>query len=345
MPINVVCRLGLNALVVLTASELFHTRAFASETGPLSTIASPWSETNFENHECALGEPSREPPAWTSERIVVDSLRTNSIGLFDELVVFAGLDGSKQPQDFGVNAHLGGQASVNWGIPLIPAWGLGLQAGTGITSTANAVRVFDLLGETTGRTQSYTTLGVFQRTQSGFAWGFAHDFLNQNYFDDFRLSQWRIRSSYQLNAANEIGISVALRSRSDNGLFGGATPVTLRSIDQGHVYWRHFWPTAAQTSFWMGLADGHGENNAVTGPSPAKDEQFLFGADLLVPLTASLALYGEANMIMPSDTGTVDAFLGIQWYPSKRAFRARRGSFSPLIPLAAPTSFAVDLRQ
>jgi hypothetical protein len=36
----------------------------------------------------------------------------------DELTLFGGLDGSKQPQDFGVNANLGGQAHFNWGLPL-----------------------------------------------------------------------------------------------------------------------------------------------------------------------------------------------------------------------------------
>ncbi len=270
---------------------------------------------------------------------------TGTPGWFDELTFFAGIDGAKQPQDFGVNALLGGQASMNWGLPLLPDWGVGLQLGTGVTAAANAVQVFDLLGETRGRLQSFTTVGLFQRTTGGFSWGFAHDFLYQDYFDNFSLSQWRMRTAYLINPSNEIGATVALRGRQDTGLFAGAVPVTLRSIDQGQLFWRRFWESGAQTTFWIGLADGHGENNAVTGPAPRKGEQFLFGADLLMPLTASLALYGEANMIMPADTGTVDAFLGIQWSPRGRSYQARRGCFSPLLPLAAPTSFAVDLLQ
>ncbi len=46
-------------------------------------------------------------------------------GLFDNVSGFLGLDGSKQPQDFGINAQFGGRASVNWGIPLVRSWGLG----------------------------------------------------------------------------------------------------------------------------------------------------------------------------------------------------------------------------
>ena len=270
---------------------------------------------------------------------------TRAPGLLDELSFLFAIDGSKQPQDFGVNANLGGNASVNWGIPVIKEFGIGMQLGAGLTSSANAVRVYELLGESTGRTQSFTTVGIFQRTDSGLAWGFAHDFLYQKSFDTFQLGQWRIRGSYFLSTNNEIGITSSLNSYSDNGIFGSSTPVTLSPIEQGSLYYRRFWGTGAQTTAWIGIADKHGENNAVTGPSPAKHVPFLFGADLLMPLSASLAIYGETNMITPSDTGTVDAFLGIQWFPGRRAFRARRGTFSPLIPLAAPTSFAVDLSQ
>ncbi len=53
----------------------------------------------------------------------------------------------KQPQDFGVNANLGGQASFNWGVPLLSSYGLGMQLGSGVTATSNAVRVYELLGE------------------------------------------------------------------------------------------------------------------------------------------------------------------------------------------------------
>ncbi|MEO8268858.1 MAG: DUF6666 family protein [Aureliella sp.] len=291
--------------------------------------------------ECSDGCFGSEASILNGE---IDTLRPYS-SVFDELTLFAGIDGTKQPQEFGVNAHVGGQGSMNWGIPLIKDWGIGLQLGTGITATANAVRVYEILGESTGRTQSYTTLGLFQRTDSGFAWGFVHDFLSEDYYDEFSLSQWRIRGSYFLNTQHEVGMTTMLGSRGDTGLFNNSIAVQLDPIDQVNFYFRKYWSTGAQTTLWTGLAQGHGENNAVTGRSPPKDEEFLFGADVLMPLSANLALYGETNMIMPTDTGTVDAFLGIQWYPTGRAFQARRGKFSPLMSLASPVSFAVDLRQ
>ncbi len=268
-----------------------------------------------------------------------------SVSLFDEISFLFSVAGSKQPQDFGVNANLGGNASVNWGIPIFKEYGIGAQVGSGITASSNAVRVYELLGESTGRTQSFTTVGLFQRTESDFAWGFVHDFLHEKSYDSFRLGQWRIRGSYLVTSNNEVGVTSTLQSYSDNGTFGSNTQVTLNPIDQGSLYYRRFWGTGAQTTAWFGIADKHGENNAVTGPSPIKKVPFLFGADVLMPLTSSLVIYGETNMIMPSDTGTVDAFLGVQWYPGGRAFRARRGKYSPLMSLASPTSFAVDLAQ
>ena len=234
---------------------------------------------------------------------------------------------------------------MNWGFPVVEDFGIGAQLGTGFTASANAVRVYELLGESTGRTQSFTTAGLFQRMDNGLSWGFAHDFLYEKSFDSFHLGQWRIRGSYLLTPDDEIGVTSTLQSYADSGTFGSNTAVQLSPIDQGSLYYRRFWATGAQTTGWLGIADKHGEDNAVTGPSPAKKFPFLFGADIFMPLSASLAIYGETNMIMPSDTGTVDAFLGVQWYPGGRAFRARRGKYSPLLQLAAPTSMAVDLSQ
>lgn len=265
-------------------------------------------------------------------------------GWFDELTFFGGIDGSKQPQDFGVNANLGGQAHVNWGLPVSHELGLGLQVGQGIVATDNAVRVYELLGEATDRFQSYTTVGLFQRTDSGFSWGFAYDWLEEDSFDNFSLSQWRLRGAYDIAPCDQIGVTANISSSGDDGTFG-ATPVRLRAIDQGNLFWRHWWPTGVQTTAWGGIAGEHGENNAVTGPSPSFGNSFLMGADILAPLNNYFAIYGETNLIFPADSGTVDAFLGLQFYPGGGALRARRGRYSPLLPVASPTSFSTDLLQ
>lgn len=262
----------------------------------------------------------------------------------DELTLFGGLDGSKQPQDFGVNANLGGQAHFNWGLPLSEQYGVGMQVGHAIVHTDNAVRVFELMGEAKNRTQNYTTIGLFQRTDNGFAWGFAHDWLQEESFDDFQLRQWRVRGMQDLGRCDQVGVTVNLYGEGSQGLYN-TTAVRLEPIEQGSLFWRHWWPTGAQTTCWGGLAAGHGEDNAVTGPSPRFGESYLMGADILTPLNNYLAIYGETNLIFPADSGTVDAFLGVQFYPGGKARRARRGLYSPLLPVASPTAFSVDLQQ
>ena len=44
----------------------------------------------------------------------------DSCGLWDNVSIFVGLEGSKQPQDFGINANFGGRFALNWGFPLVP---------------------------------------------------------------------------------------------------------------------------------------------------------------------------------------------------------------------------------
>jgi hypothetical protein len=261
----------------------------------------------------------------------------------DNISVFGGIDGSKQPQDFGVNANLGLQGHVNAGFALDEDSGLGLQLGTGIVGSQNAVRVYELLGEARNRVQSFTTAGLFQRSDSGFLWAIGHDFLIEESYDTFTLSQWRGRIGYDADDCNQFGVTAQLRAVDDSGDFNGGL-VSLRTINQASIYWRHVWESQTQTTIWVGLADGHGENNAVVGPAPAKDTVPLLGADFLAPLNDHLALYGETNLIMPADTGTVDAFLGFQWYPGGGARRARRTAFAPVLPVASPTNVSVDLR-
>ncbi len=315
----------------------------ASTSSASTSLASATTSTTATTAVLSTGDLSGS--AVQPTLVKARSLYVGNASLFDEFTALLAFDGSKQPQDFGVNANAGLQGSVNWGLPLLPKWGIGMQLGTNYTATQNAVRVYELLGETTNRQQSFTTIGFFQRLENGFAWGGVYDFLYEGSYDHFTLGQWRVRGSYRFSSQREVGATANLRSNSDSGVWGASTPVTLKSINQGSLYYRRFWNTGAQTTFWGGLADRHSEDNVVTGRSPAQNDVFLFGADVLMPLNSNWAIYGEANMITPFDTGTVDAFLGIQWYPTARSFAARRGWFSPLFSTASPVSFAVDLFQ
>jgi hypothetical protein len=55
-------------------------------------------------------------------------------------------------------------------------------------------------------------------------------------------------------------------------------------------------------------------------------------------------LYGQANFLTPADTGTVDAFLGIAYYPGG-SHGARERQFAPRLSVANNTTFANDLSR
>jgi hypothetical protein len=262
----------------------------------------------------------------------------------DTLSLFIGLEGSKQPQDFGVNAQFGGRTSVNWGAPLVESWGLGAQIGTSLNATADAVQVMQRTEGTSGRTQNFTTAGVFQRTSNGFDWAVAYDFLYENYYDRFNLGQWRLKLAYEFNVANELGVWATISDHSDQGTYAGI-PVTLRPISQTNLYYRHTWCNYIDTTIWGGVADEHGQVNAVLGDLNTMKNQFTFGADLYIPLSDHLAIYGQGNFITPASSGTVDSYLGVEYFPHGGARGARRAQFAPLLPVAGSPTFATDLSR
>lgn len=257
--------------------------------------------------------------------------------------LFFGVEGSKQPQDFGVNANLGGRARVNFSGPLFQQHGIGYQIGSAYTASANAVQVFEMLGESTGRVASMNTIGIFQRRPTGFSVGAVYDYLYLDSIDRFDLGQLRLRASQELGSRFEVGATVNLSVDHDLGRFND-TVVQLEAADQFNVFFRWRWLTGVSTTAWVGQALSHGEDNVIAGAQPRKENTILLGADLRAPLNDRMAIYGETNLISPADTGAVDAFLGIEILVSPANSSLRLNRFRPLLPVASSTSFTTDLR-
>lgn len=257
---------------------------------------------------------------------------------------FGGLDGSKQPQDLGVNANMGGRFSFNWGTPLLEEWGLGMQAGFAYSFADAAVQVLPRLEGTDERNQYFVTLGLFERTDFGLNISGGYDILWEDYYDRFQFGQWRGRAGYELTSNDEVGAWFTIADRGDSGSVLGI-PLHLRPISQVNAFWRHTWSTGGWTTFWIGAARKHGRFVLGLPDDPPVQNAFVYGADLHLPLNNWLALFGEANFITPPDSGTVDAYLGIVLYPGGGAFTAQRRKFNPLMPVASNPTFAVDLSR
>jgi hypothetical protein len=264
-------------------------------------------------------------------------------GWLDNLSLFAGPDGSKQPQDLGINANMGIRFAGNLGFPIFEKAGVGAQVGAAVNLSDAAVHVLDQVEGTSRRTQTYLTLGVFQRT-SQWNWALGYDQLFQQYYDNFKLAQWRGQVGYAVTARNEVGAWFAKSAKGDDGEMAG-TPVRLDPISQINGYTRITWTNLAQTAVWVGMASHHHNVVWVFEDNSKDDHVLVYGADLYVPLSDRFALLGAANFLTPTATGTVDAYLGVVFYPGRGAFRAVRNNFAPLQTVANNPSFSVNLKR
>jgi hypothetical protein len=266
------------------------------------------------------------------------------LGLVDNLSLDLGLNGSKGPEDLGINANFGFRVAANWGYPVWEDHGLGVQLGTSLNYSRTAVRVLRAIDNTHDRYENFSTGGVFQRTDFGLNWGLVYDFVDERYYDHLNLGQWRGQVGYDITDDDEAGVWGAWREHGDATVVGDAA-FSLRPILQGNLFWRHTWAHDIMTRGWVGVAEEHGRFLYVApGESPVH-HPFVFGADVFVPLSDYLSLYGEANFITPNDSGTVTAFFGLAFYPGGGARTAAHSRFAPYLPLANNPSFAIDLRQ
>lgn len=260
------------------------------------------------------------------------------------LRLFAGLDGSKQPQDLGINANMGGRLSIDIGLPAVQAMGLGMHLGAAVNASDAAVHVLDQIEGTSRRTQYYVTAGLFQRSASRFTWALGTDFQDSRYYDDFWLGEVRGLLGYDATPTNQIGLWFAQPLFGDEGTMGGV-PVQLDPIAQANLYLSHTWPSRSRTTVWAGLARGH-DNVVFVFPHDSRNENvFVYGAQLHMPLSDRFAMTGAANFLTPTSTGTVDAFLGLAWYPGGRLMSQALDRYEPVLDVGNNPTFAVDLRR
>ncbi len=265
-------------------------------------------------------------------------------GLRDNLTLFVGPEGSKQPQDLGVNANMGIRFAANLGLPLSERLKVGIQIGVASNLSDAAVHVLDQLNGPSRRTQTFLTVGVFQRPTATLHYGLVYDLQFERYYDDFTFGQWRGDVGYGITDDNEIGVWFTRAAHGADGAFV-TTPLRLDPISQVNAYTRHTWASAAQTSVWLGVANGH-DTIVLPFPNAPRDEHVLvYGAELVMPLSERFAVTGSANLITPTATGTVDAFLGVTYYPRRGALRAARNRFAPPLAVANNPTMAINARR
>lgn len=260
--------------------------------------------------------------------------------------VFVGLDGSKQPQDLGVNANLGVRAAVDTAVLVREGGAFGVQAGVAVNAARNAVAVLPALDGTDDRVQGFATAGLYHQDVDGWSAGLVVDVLESSYYDEFRLAQARGLVARRCGAADWFGVWGAVGIEDDAARFG-ETVVQLEVLDQVALLWRRLWSSGVRTTVWAGAAEAHdevvyvfdAETDGRTGTA------FTYGASLWAPLNAAWAIVGEAHFVSPADSGTVDATLGVAWFPGDRARPSGVDPRMPLLPVANNATFAVNLAR
>lgn len=264
--------------------------------------------------------------------------------LTDNLNVFIGLEGSKQPQDLGINANMGARLGVNLGMPISRRNNIGGQIGVAFNLSDAAVHVLDQVTDVSRRTQMFVTGGVFQRGSNGFKWAGGFDLQYADYYDTFWLGQLRGQAGKMLNDRHEVGawVTVDLMG-ADAEVADTGIGVRLDPIGQINGYWGHFWPSGGRTAVWAGMAAGHDNVVLTVSEEPRSDWVLVYGAALEVPLSDRFAIAGAANFLTPTATGTVDAFLGVVWSPGGGMMKGG-SAFRPMMPVGNNPMMPVNMK-
>ena len=251
-----------------------------------------------------IGQPTIHLDGDDPEDCGCDSEACRSRSRWFDIECFSSVDAFKGPLDVNNgNGNFGLRLGANAAVAILPRLGVALQAGTsvglsdfkGTNYPINANATSDL--NATSRDQIFTTVGVFQRiTGEGgaFTWGFAYDWLFDNYYSSMQFGQWRVKGAWEFNACNEIGLQASLPEHGSTGTIydssvAGYDHFDFRPLAQGCLYWKHTWNNDASLTGRVGLAERPGE--------------FVFGAAGRMPLTKNLALTSDFTYIMPNGSG------------------------------------------
>ncbi len=248
---------------------------------------------------------------------------------WDNLSVFAGIQGYKGPLDQGTNGNFGFQEGFNWGGPFFRFLGIGYQVGLRATqSDLSGYRAGNLVSDDS-RNQVFLTTGLFRRPRfpGGIQFGLVWDWLHDDFLVDTEVSQLRGEIGWLWHPRQEVGFWFAADLDTDTQILPNSQTLTVQPIDLYAFYYRVMMPRNFQGRFWGGF----------TGQSDG-----LVGGDLHLPLTSSWALATGFNYLSPNEAdgaaGTAaeawSISLQVVWYPSCSARGQGWLGFRPLLPVA-----------
>jgi hypothetical protein len=245
------------------------------------------------------------------------------------------VDAFKGPMDLdNTNGNFGINFAFNSGIPVFKQRGVGIQVGTsGVLSDFHGT---NFTGSTI-RQQNFTTVGIYRRNPSmarGVNFGFAFDWLRDQYYASVDMSQWRVQLSYELNSYEEVGILACIPNDGETVVLGNGVSERFKPVAYGNLFYTRNWKSGRSLTGWIGVAEEPGA--------------FIFGGSGRIPLTERLALVGNLNYVLPSASGVGgqdeemwNMSMGIELRPSPMTRRCGSSRFAPLFSLANNGTFAI----
>ena len=258
---------------------------------------------------------------------------------WDNISFFVGVDAFKGPMDLDSrNGNFGVRYGVNAGFPLLELKNIGIQIGTAGVAA-------DFYGtEFTGskaRMQNFTTVGFFQRYPNlapRMSWGLAYDWLTDDYYENIKMGQWRLKVAYDITCDSQVGIWACITDHGDDVYLGdeqhGYSLNNFRPITQVNAYYRRYFDTGMASTFWIGGAEEPGS--------------VVLGASSSVPVSQRASFYGGFQYIVPGSSGVTgqenemwDVGVGLTFTLGPCGNGGRPGLFRPFFDVADNATFSV----
>ena len=260
---------------------------------------------------------------------------------WQNLQVFIGMESFRGPVDLTQNANFGLHEGVNYGVAIWPDAAVGAQVGFRGVHTNWAGNRFE--GSTGNRDQIFLTAGFFKRAlDCGLQWAVVFDYLNDRYYTEVNLNQYRALLSYLYPTGDEIGFYGAFSSDDDRAVASFNSSFLISSVDD-------LWKPTDQFRFFYRRNFGCDQSWSLWGGFTGWGDA-LVGAEIRTAMGTRSELLAGFNYLIPRESGDAQVqeeawFLGITfvWLPGGPAGRqCQGGAFLPLLPVADNGSFMVD---
>lgn len=268
------------------------------------------------------------------------------------IVGIFGFDSFKGVSDSSYSSNFGAVTGLNAAVPVpgLRDYGIGWQLGM-------TYGVYDFDGrinsvnDAQSQQQTFLTTGFYRKASGDqqLSFGLVYDWMFNNNWGALTnaqtMGQWRSQFEWAFSGSNAVGVYGCVRDRSSVQLHNGF-PVTDRPVSQVNLFWHHKFESAADSYLWVGLP----QRDRLNGDGSLGD--WIIGANIQVPLTQRLALYGNAQYMHPSAAAGAYASMeadwnigaGIVWYFGGNAVsHSINGKcWLPYMPVANNSTFLVD---